>query len=129
MATDLRKVLAGLTAAHTDQIEAAKRALDEFGEHVLGDAQQLAPVGGGIYSPNDPAPGTLEASGVTEPARVEDGRIVKEIGFNTVYAAAQHEGLDFRHDQGEAKFLETAIRTNAPKLAPYVAKRMKELMP
>jgi hypothetical protein len=129
MATDLKKFIGGLKIAGDAQIAAARQALDEFGEHVLGDAQQLAPVGGGLYSPNDPAPGTLKASGTTEPAVVSGNRIKKEIGFNTVYAAVQHERIEFNHDQGEAKYLENAIRANAPKMGPYLADRMRQLAP
>lgn len=38
------------------------KAVRETGLHILGNAQDLAPVGGGEFSPRDPAPGTLKAS-------------------------------------------------------------------
>ncbi len=129
MAADVNKFMQSLSIAGDRQIAAARQALDEFGEHVLGDAQQLAPVGGGLYSPNDPAPGTLKASAFTLPAEVSNGKIKKESGFNTVYAEVQHERIDFRHDQGEAKFLENAIRAKQPQMLPYIAERMKQLAP
>jgi len=129
MPADLKKFMQSLSIAGDRQIAAARQALDEFGEHVLGDAQQLAPVGGGLYSPNDPAPGTLKASAFTRPAEVSNGKIKKELGFNTVYAEVQHERIDFHHDQGEAKFLENAIRANQPKMVPYIEQRIKQLAP
>jgi hypothetical protein len=106
-------------------MQAALLAVNEFGEHVLGQAEALAPVGGGSHSPRDPAPGTLQASGTSEPAEITSTGISKTIGFNTEYAAVQHEDLEFEHDQGQAKYLEQPIQENQPKLAPFVAERMK----
>jgi len=107
-------------------IAAARRGLDEAGEQLLGDAQQLAPLGGGSHSPHDPAPGTLQGSGTAEPAELVDGQLVKVIGFNTEYAAVQHEDLDFGHDQGQAKYLETAMRNGQDKMMEHIAGRVKE---
>lgn len=42
--------------------------------------------------------------------------------------AAVHERLDQHHEQGQAKFLETAMRTEAPKLVPYVTREMKKAL-
>lgn len=53
---------------------------------------------------------------LSEPEIVGD-RISTTVSFNTVYAAAQHEDLTFRHDQGQAKYLETAVRAN-PNIVP-----------
>ena len=49
----------------------------------------------------------------------------KTIGFNTNYAAAVHENLEAHHDVGEAKFLENAMRTEAPKVTQFVAAAVK----
>jgi hypothetical protein len=109
-------------------IDKALQSTDVFGEHVLGDAQQLAPVGGGSHSPYDPAPGTLQASGTTTPAVVEGDEIKKEIGFNAEHAAVQHENLEYGHDVGQAKFLEAALRQNAPKFGEFVSNQLKEIL-
>jgi hypothetical protein len=117
--TDVRQFLKGLAQAEQRSKDAARKALDQFGEHVLGDAQQLTPVD----------TGALKASGYTEPVTVDaGGEMAKPIGFNTSYAAAVHERLDVHHDQGQAKFLETAIRNNQPKLAPFIADRVKKAL-
>lgn len=112
---DISGLLAGLGAARDRGVALAVHALDVFGEHVIGDSQEKAPVD----------TGALKASGTTEPARIDGGRIVKALGHNLEYAAAVHERLDLHHDQGEAKFLEKAIRENADKLGPFVAGRIK----
>jgi hypothetical protein len=109
-------------------IAAATRAVDEFGEHLLGQSQQLAPVGGGSHSPYDPAPGTLQASATSTPAELEDNKIVKLIGFNTIYAAVQHEHLDFGHDVGQAKYLEAPMRESSAKFSEFVASRVRPAM-
>lgn len=49
----------------------------------------------------------------------------KTIGHNTDYAAAVHENLSAEHAVGQAKFLETAMRKNQAKLAPFIAARVK----
>lgn len=38
------------------------------------------------------------------------------------YAVIQHERLDFHHDEGEAKFLESARNEELPNAAPLIAK-------
>jgi hypothetical protein len=107
---------------------AAVKAMDDYGEHVLGDAQQLAPVGGGTHSPRDPDPGRLVGSATAEPAVLEGTKVTKVIGFNTEYAAVQHEDLDFGHDQGQAKYLSAAITANAPKFEAFVGKRIQDAL-
>jgi hypothetical protein len=107
-------------------VETAVAASDEFGEMVLGNAQQLAPVGGGSHSPRDPAPGTLQSSGTSTGAEVVGGSIIKEIGFNTVYAARQHEEENWGHDTGQAKYLTDALQDMTPKFLPHVAGRTRD---
>jgi hypothetical protein len=114
---DMGPLLKGLEEARKRQLEAAALAIDQFAEHVLGDAQKLTPV----------ATGALQASGTTSPIEMDGESITKEIGFNTDYAAAVHENLEANHAVGQAKFLETALRENAPKLGPFIASKLKEV--
>jgi hypothetical protein len=112
--------------ARTQQIAAAVQALNEFTAALIGAAAEIAPVGGGLFSPNDPAPGTLQASATFEPAQATAESIESSCGFNTVYAARQHEELDWNHESpGQAKYLENTMRERTPKLAPHVAAKMK----
>jgi hypothetical protein len=113
--TDISKLLAGFAQAKERARAAALKAINEFGEHVIGDAQQMVPVD----------TGALAASGTTLPAVEKGNTVEKVIGFNTDYAAAVHERLDVHHEQGQAKYLETAVRENASKLSQYVADRVK----
>jgi hypothetical protein len=125
--TDISKFLAGLEKFLQRQaVPAAMRAVNQFSHKVLADAQRLAPVGGGIYSPRDPQPGRLKDSATAGPVEIDDQlRISQVIGFNTEYAAVQHERLDFRHDQGQAKYLEIPLRRLAPKLPEFIMTEIK----
>jgi len=119
MSFDVSKFLRGLEGPARQRVQmAGLRAVDQFGEHVIGQAQRLAPV----------RTGALKSSGTTLPAEISGGGISKTIGFNTDYAAAVHERLDQHHDQGQAKFLESAMRKDAPKLRPFVEKEMRKAL-
>ncbi|HEY1685535.1 MAG TPA: hypothetical protein VGG19_12285 [Tepidisphaeraceae bacterium] len=122
---DLSEFFRGMGEAKEVAVRAALDATNKAAQHVLGDAQQLAPVGGPPYSKYDPAPGTLQSSGVALPAEAEGYKISAVIGFNTRYAAVQHEQLEFRHSHGQAKYLETAIRRNQEKVKQMIADAIK----
>lgn len=115
---DISGMLRGLRQARARGVAVAKRALDVAGEQVIGDAQQLTPVD----------TGALAGSATTLPAEEKAGSIEKTIGFATDYAAAVHERLDQHHEVGQAKYLETAMRNDAEKVAAYVAERIRKEM-
>src|SRR4051812_9555758 len=104
MPVDVSKFIKGMQEKRQRVIAAAVTGVDVFGEHVIGDAQQITPV----------KTGALQASGTTEEAKVDGTSVSKTIGFNTHYAAAVHERLDSKHAVGQAKFLETSMTNNAP---------------
>jgi hypothetical protein len=82
---------------------AAERAVTKWVEAVLGEAQRLAPV----------EEGTLRASGEAE-VEVKATEVLGTVSFAQVYAAAQHEGINFVHPLGgEAKYLEKALHRHA----------------
>lgn len=119
MSFDVSKFLRGLEGPAQQRVrKAGLRAVDMFGEHVIGKAQQVTPV----------KTGALQNSGTTLPAVASGSGISKTIGFNTNYAAAVHERLDQFHSQGEAKFLETPMRTEAAKLRPFVEAEMRKAL-
>jgi hypothetical protein len=115
---DVSKLLKGLKTAHDKAIAAAERAVNRVAAQTIGDARSLTPV----------KTGALQASGVALPAETDGTKITATIGFNTNYAAAVHENLTAHHDVGQAKYLEAAMRRNAPKLAVEVAKQINEAL-
>lgn len=111
---DISRMMQRLRQADRQVKAKAIARMNQFANHVLGDAQEITPVD----------TGALQASGTVEPAELEaSGNIKAQIGFNTDYAAAVHERLDVQHEApGQAKFLATAIKNNQPKLVPFVGK-------
>lgn len=112
---DIQPFLRGLQQAGEKQLAAASAALLEFAAHVAGDSAQLSPVDTGF----------LQNSATWGDVVVAGDAIYVEVGHNASYAAAVHERLDVHHDIGQAKYLETALRNNAPKLGPFVAAKVK----
>jgi len=54
------------------------------------------------------------------------GTMSLTIGFNTEYAVFVHEILDAYHPTGRSKFLETAMRNNAPRLMEFIEAALQE---
>jgi hypothetical protein len=118
MSMDVRQFVDALNKLPAKVIDAARRGADVAGEHVLGDAQQLAPV----------ATGFLQSSATALPAEVHGTRVTKTIGFNANYAVPVHEILTNHHPTGQAKFLETAMRNNQAKVTQFIADEVKRAM-
>jgi len=119
MAFDVSQFMQGLDEAAAKRIiPAALKAVDDFGEHVLGVAQADCPV----------KTGALQNSGTTLPAVMVGSAITKTIGFNTNYAAAVHENLEAHHTQGHAKYLANAILSQGPKLESFAEKEIKDAL-
>jgi len=104
-------------------------ALVRVGEHLLGEAQRLAPKEEGTLRGSAALViivngRRIEGSGARGVAEVAVRGLAKakqpisldvEVSFNTVYAARQHEELDWHHDEGQAKYLEQPFRQNLPR--------------
>jgi hypothetical protein len=87
---------------------AAERAVTRVGERILGEAQREAPI----------REGTLRASGELE-VDSRPGEVVAVVSFNEVYAARQHEELDWEHPLGgKAKYLEDPVKRNGARARP-----------
>jgi hypothetical protein len=92
------------------QRAAATGALTTFANHVLGEAQRIAPL----------EEGTLAASGTVDVQHTPGGAEAT-ISFSTPYAARQHEELAWQHRAGrQAKYLETPFKRELRRLGPLV---------
>ena len=93
---------------------AAERGLYLWAEEVLTEANGIVPL----------LEGTLMRSGVALPP--EAGVLVAAVSYDTPYAVAQHEGLDFQHPNGrQAKYLETPLNASAPVGLAIVQREIK----
>jgi hypothetical protein len=105
------------------------RALRQEAELDMTESKKRCPV----YSPPiggyvDHVGGTLRASGhVLDPVRKGSMMSVDMVygGAAEAYAVIQHESLDFHHNVGEAKYLESVVLESAPYLRARVASRIR----
>jgi hypothetical protein len=96
----LKEAREALKAAKERVGQATARALYVAGNEVMTEAKQRAPVDFG----------TLRSSGYVTLPDPKSPRV--EVGFGGAaeqYALVQHERTEFKHDVGEAKYLENAI--------------------
>lgn len=96
---------------------AAQAGVEKAAQLVLEEAQRLAPVG---TPPDDGHPGELRDSGHVEP--VANGATVT---FDTPYAKKQELDRRLHHTHGQALYLETALKTVAPKLLEVMAQEIR----
>lgn len=84
------------------------------GAHLLRDeAVQRTPV----------ETGTLRGSAK---ASVSDKEAI--VSYNTPYAARQHEEVGWHHNDGQAKYLESAFLDNKQKIQQAIAKEIKKAL-
>jgi len=96
-------------------------------ELIMTAAKKLTPVGGGAYSPRDPHPGTLRASGHVVPPVITGADVLITLGFGgaaSAYARAQHYREDYRHAVGQALYLETPFVAAAAGIGDRIAARV-----
>jgi hypothetical protein len=127
---DISKFSGALARMRPRVLAATVRAVNAAGEHVIGDAQTLTPV-----SPTNSKekgytghPGFLRDSATTLPAEVIGNQVSKVIGYGAWYAIFVHEVLTNKHKNGQAKFLETALRRNAAKVRSFIADEVGKAM-
>jgi hypothetical protein len=100
--------------------QAMKRAIIEqalrpwahaVGADLMGEAQREAPV----------EEGTLRGSARYDVKETIDG-VEVEVSFNTVYAARQHEEVEYKHPKGgKAKYLSDPLKANAQRYSNLLA--------
>lgn len=101
---ELNKLLRVMPAETRQKV---RPALLKVCADLKGRAQRLAPKD----------IGTLRGSAYYS-AQVTNQGLEAEVGFTEAYALRQHEDMSYRHENGQAKFLEQPLQENTPK---YVA--------
>lgn len=90
----------------------AADALNHAANLLRGDSVPLAP--------KDRGP--LRAS--AQVTLATDDNLTAYVSYDTPYAARQHEELDWRHDDGQAKYLEGPLTENEAKYQQAIASRL-----
>jgi hypothetical protein len=67
--------------------------------------------------------GALRNTAQVTPATTGDP--VSSVSYDTPYAVKQHEELDYRHDDGEAKYLEKPLREHSDELLAIIARSIR----
>lgn len=111
-------------------------ALKRIGDDIHGKSQDRAPLEEGTlrgsgevaFLVNDrrfEGDGAYEAALTAALALAVAGTLRElnvEVSYNTIYAAAQHEGVDFEHPlAGQAKYLESVILEDATRYPAIIA--------
>ncbi|UOQ58098.1 minor capsid protein [Leucobacter allii] len=71
--------------------------------------------------------GDLRGSAQVTPAT--PGNLEAHVSYDTPYAARQHEELDWRHDDGQAKYLEQPLEDHRDDLMQAIAARLGKGLP
>ena len=98
------RVIRNLAQYATRLSFAMDAAVLESAETVKETSQALCPV----------ATGALRESAVTA-AEVQSDVVTAAVGYTASYALAVHEKTEIRHTNGQAKFLEDAVKQYEPK--------------
>jgi hypothetical protein len=100
-----------------DRVHAAVAdALEEVCEVALAEANESVPI----------EEGTLQASGFAE---VDRETLEGQVGYDTVYAARQHEEVTWRHDPGRrAKWLELTVEENRDRYEQHIAGKVRDAL-
>lgn len=103
-----RAALARVSGSAVDGLVAAARALESASNALVPDLS-----------------GALQASSEVS---VDRGGKVAAVSYDDPGAALQHEALDFRHDDGQAKFLEQPLTSGADNLLDEVADGLRSVL-
>lgn len=101
--------------------QAALRGVNKAAERLRGLAVAQAPL-----RPSNG--GTLRGSAFVQNAEDHGEIIQAAVGFDTVYAARQHEETGWRHTDGKAKYLEDPTRDSAKEIGAIMAAEVRRAL-
>lgn len=91
--------------------EAAETELKRITLDLQNKAQNLTPVN---KDPDAKTKGNLKRSADSD-AQIIGDKVEGYVSFDTPYATRQHEEMDYKHEQGQAKYLEQPFKENIDK--------------
>lgn len=100
-----------LSALKVKAAAATPEALGEGMEHIRAVSAPLVPI---------------ETGRLVGSADVQVDGDQASLSYEGPYARRQHEELDYRHEHGQAKFLEQPLHTEADTALQIVARRIEE---
>lgn len=115
---NLKSVTTKLFQVTEAGVEAAAKALKAEADRVMARSQELVPRATGELA---------ESAFVDEPRREGDQTWVA-IGYTAGHAVPVHELLHHHHEQGQAKYLQTAVAEASPGMPRRVAEIVDRAM-
>ena len=109
----IRKLQAAAQRIQTD----VRAAVNDEGERLLDKAEERVPVD----------TGELRDSGHVIDA-TEGDTIAAEIEFDAPHALVVHEDLEAKHDDGQAKFLESVLKENAKTVVANIGEKLRDTL-
>ena len=130
---------ANMDRAEDRFMDGVRQAVTEVTAELIGKAQLDAPVdegtlrGSGSFYIDGQFKNDTKRGSKGDPNRTGGPEVIKKpgkirgvVGFNTEYAAKQHEWLEAKHPKGgKAKYLELNMKKIKPKVPPVVKRVMK----
>lgn len=120
------EMIANIRKAKTSLRLAIGEAMWEDAKPDVAEAKRRSPVYSGPVTASSPIPGVLQDSIHAEGPTYEGHTISVEIvagGAAGAYAIPQHERLDYHHEVGQAKYIESVImESRDTKLARIAAR-------
>lgn len=94
--------------------DTAERALQAGADLLLDESNRIAPI---------------ETGDLIRSGRAVANSDEAAVGYNSVYAARQHEELGWRHDAGrQAKFLENSLRRHSDRIVDAMAEEIRDAL-
>lgn len=92
----------------------AERALQAGADLLLDESNRIAPI---------------ETGDLIRSGRAVANSDEAAVGYNSVYAARQHEELGWRHDAGrQPKFLESSLRRHSDRIVNAMAEEIRDAL-
>ena len=111
----------------------SKQGMTDVVLDLMKESQELAPkkegtLRGSAYAEVDGrlVGGNNTASGAPTDASQGSDVVTGEVGYGEVYAYVQHERLDYKHTEGQAKYLETPFDKNTDKYIEHLQNSVDE---
>ncbi|MCK8675127.1 minor capsid protein [Rhodococcus sp. HM1] len=101
------------TQARARILEAAQRGLEDAAEVVKQESIQRTP---------------KETGELRNDCSIASGHLEAVVFYSLVYAIAQHEGVGFHHEHGEAKFLENALIATRGVVGQVIAQSIRSAL-
>lgn len=120
----LDRLAAKLSVYAEDMNHAVSRGMAEFAGEIEAESVKLTPIDTGELRSRSYIHGPLYDQNNQQYSMIVGYE--RNIPAENLYAVSVHERVEIRHKVGQAKFLETALKTKMPEYLPFIKRVIKE---